>query len=422
MKTTLSSLWILLVASQSALAVTNVNPNGVNVRSSGTTTVFLTFQGLDPEERAIEALWCGAVQPGVVGGSVTASDPCVPGTIFGRLPLRLDRSQPSASGSLANLTDVMTIPASVARRAYQAAAAGAASDFFYVRRFSGGAGGDRWVTVTCRMAGGGARSPLALLDVRIGFANDDVETTSVAIARDSLLPNFGARIQYNGTGRLIGRWELVQPGDIEPEERDLLTEATLPVEQRGTQRRYTLIQRFDRFLLPDGEVFLPGPDPRLLPTQSDGEFQVLLRIEASAEKEGLSNTGANRLVASGGVAGFALPRLRYYVGAAAPADGRTSRLQQLDLLAPADGHTRPSRGELRLAWQSISGAAFYRVEFADAERPIAQAFVASSNAEYLALADMLGSSESLIAWRVLALDDSGHTIARSGWRRLRAPL
>ncbi|NJO13448.1 MAG: hypothetical protein HC872_08285 [Gammaproteobacteria bacterium] len=144
----------LLIFSSVTEAVSTVNPNGVNVRSAGATTVFLTFQNLDPNERAIEAVWCGAVQPGVTGGSVTASDPCVPGTLFGRLPLRLDRSQGSSSGGVANLTDVMTIPASVARRAYQAAAEGAASDFYYVRRFSGGAGGDRWVTVTCRMAGG----------------------------------------------------------------------------------------------------------------------------------------------------------------------------------------------------------------------------------------------------------------------------
>ncbi len=410
----------LLVVSPIVQAVSTVNPNGVNVRSAGITTVFLTFQNLEPNERAMEAIWCGAVQPGVVGGAVSAADPCVPGTVFGRLPLRLDRAQNSTSGGATNFTDVMTIPASVARRAYQAAAAGAASDFFYVRRFTGGSGGDRWVTVTCRMAGGGARSPLALLDVRMSFSSDDVEATSIAVPRAGVLPSFGARIQYNGTGRLVGRWELVRPGDIEPDERDLLTEATLPVEQRGTQRRYAVLQRFDEFLLPDGETFLAGPDPRLLPTQSDGAFKILLRIEASPEKEGLSNTGGNRLAASGGVAGFALPVLRYYVGTADTPEA-TPRFQGLELLAPADGHARPEAGELRVSWQQIPNAALYRVEFANAESPVAEAYVGSENTEYLALAETLGATDALLAWRVLALDHAGTTIARSEWRRLRAP-
>ena len=137
---------------QTAGAVTGVNPSGVNVRSSGPTTIFLTFQDLDANEKSVESFWCGTV----TATGVTAFNPCVAGTIFGRLPARHDLSRQSTAGAFTNLTDVMTIPSSVTRRAYQDAAKGAASDFFYVRHFTGGAGGDRYVTVTCRMAGGGA--------------------------------------------------------------------------------------------------------------------------------------------------------------------------------------------------------------------------------------------------------------------------
>jgi hypothetical protein len=76
-----------------SFAISAVNPTGVNVRSNAPNTVFITFQGLEPNERAIEALWCGTVQPGIGAGSVSSSDPCVPGTLFGRLPLNFDRSR-----------------------------------------------------------------------------------------------------------------------------------------------------------------------------------------------------------------------------------------------------------------------------------------------------------------------------------------
>ena len=148
-----------LLANLPAHSVVGVNPFGVNVRSSGPTSIFLTFQNLDPGELPVEAFWCGELQPGAIAGNaglqlpipVQTANPCVPGTLYGSLPLRHDRARNSVSGAFTNLTDVMTIPASVARRAYLDAAAGANSAFFYVRRFAGGTGGDKYVVVTCQI-------------------------------------------------------------------------------------------------------------------------------------------------------------------------------------------------------------------------------------------------------------------------------
>lgn len=53
-------LTVLLIA-ESSYAVQSVNPSGVNVRSSGATSVFLTFRSLDPNEQSMEAFWCGAL-------------------------------------------------------------------------------------------------------------------------------------------------------------------------------------------------------------------------------------------------------------------------------------------------------------------------------------------------------------------------
>ena len=107
-----------------AFAINAVNPTGVNVRSNAPNTVFITFQGLEPNERAIEALWCGTVQPGIGAGSVTTSDPCVPNTLFGRLPLNFDRSRTTQGIGQKNFSDIMVIPASVVRRAVQGAGDG----------------------------------------------------------------------------------------------------------------------------------------------------------------------------------------------------------------------------------------------------------------------------------------------------------
>jgi hypothetical protein len=131
-----------------------VNPVGVNVNVQGATSVFLTFGGVAGYE-ALDATWCGTLVPAAPDVGVR----CAPGTIFGQLPARFDLSRTSGTGGF---TDIMTIPPSVARRAYQAAERGENSAFFYVRRFRSLSGGpDQFVAVTCRLTGGGARTPLA---------------------------------------------------------------------------------------------------------------------------------------------------------------------------------------------------------------------------------------------------------------------
>ncbi|MBC7999356.1 MAG: hypothetical protein IAF58_15505, partial [Leptolyngbya sp.] len=253
---------ILMLFVQSFAHAVTVSPRGVNVRTFGPTTVFLTFFGLD-DQRPAEALWCGAIN---------ANQSCVPGTVFGRLPIRSNLATRSGNN---NLTDIMTIPASVARRAYQDALRGNASEFFYVRRFVSSTGGvDEFVAVTCRLAGGGARVPLSLTNVRLEFVGSAEAASSTRViqivAQGQQPPVWQADIRYNGTGRLKGRWEVVLPGDTLPTRQDLLTEATLPIEQRGLQRRYTLVDSFDRFLPPTGQVILPGPDPAKLPKNTTG--------------------------------------------------------------------------------------------------------------------------------------------------------
>lgn len=391
-----------------------VNPTGVNVNAQGATTVFLSYGGLAAYVPA-EGTWCGALVPAAPDLGMR----CDPSSLFGRLPARYDVSRVNGAA----YTDIMSIPPSVARRAYEAAAAGENSAFFYVRRFVAGPGRpDQYVVVTCRMAGGGARVPLALTDVRIAF---DVETPILFVYAGATPPPLTAEITYTGTGRLVGRWEVVQPGDELPGGRDLLPEASLPPNERGTQRRYTPLERFNIFLPPTGKVILRGPDPSRLPTLLEGAHQVVLRIEASDDKEGDSNlasAGAGvGIVHSGAVAGFPLPSLRYIVGSggselsptASHAGMRTVLPREQDLLTPGQS--------IEFSWTAVPNARLYELEVRsqDDVSVLGAVLLAKTN-RYRApswLAERAGNKP--LRWRVVATNVGGDEIQRTPWRTLR---
>ena len=414
MKTTPALLsvigWLTLVGA--ATAEIRRDPNGVNVNSSGATSVLITYGSLRGQVPA-EAFWCGALVP----AAPDIGFKCDPETVFGRLPLRYDLSRRQQSA----LTDVMSIPASVARRAYQAAQRGERSSFFYVRRFVSTQGGaDEYVFVTCRMAGGGARVPLALLDVQLAFASaEDV----ASVRQGERLPPIEARIVHNGTGRLRGRWEVVMPGEELPSATDLLTEASLPAEERPLQRRYASVERFNVFLPPTGRHTLPGPDVSRLPTAAEGLHLVLLRIEASDDKEGDSNlalAGAGSgVLHSGAVAGFPMPVLRYFVGGASgPIAGGSPEV--LHLLQPADGAVIAA-GPAEFTWSGGAAAAVYRLELSDAAgQPVLSALLQPGVGAYRApswLREKAPGGE--VRWRVVALGPAGESVAETDWRGLR---
>jgi hypothetical protein len=393
-----------LLSAAPAGAAVSVDPNGANVRSSGPTTVFLTFRNLRPDQRAAEGVWCGEID---------ASGACVPGTEFGRLPDRFDLGRISGV-NVRNFTDIMNIPASVARRAYQAARRGDSAEFFYVRRFESDAGmPDEFVSVSCRMAGGGARSQLAILEVKMRF---ELDRPVLFVARDTPPPPLAAELHYNGTGRFKGRWEIVMPGDPQPSAEDLFTEATLPQELRGLQRRYTVLDRFDLFLPPTGHYVLPGPDPSKLPHQVDGLYQVLLRIEATDDREARSNT-LEGLVFSGGVAGFPIPPLRYYVGTGADTEDIEvlATAQRLEPIVPRRRARLPAAERVNFSWVADPDATVYRLEVESDAGPVLEALVTGAVSSYTAPPWVQGRTGEVLRWRVIAIGAQGDPIAHSRW-------
>ena len=382
-----------------------VNPTGLNVSTQTPTSAFLTFGNLNNQIPA-EATWCGELIPAAPALGVK----CNPATIFGVIPARYNRT--GASGVKA-YTDIMTLPASVARRAYQAAAGGATSSFFFVRRFVSTVGGpDEFVVVTCRMSGGSAGSPFSLTNVILSFSG--IEKPILFAREGETLPQIKAEITYTGTGRLQGRWEVVQPGEELPESGDLLTEATLPIEKRGTQRRYTQLSRFNVFLPPNGKHTLIGPKSEDLPRRVSGEYLLLLRIEASDDDVTGSNLAAvgagPTVVNSAAVAGFPLPVLRYFVGPAG--DSMAGIVQQL---GPADNKTFAAKESVDFAWLDIDKGAFYQVEVTDVDGKTLLTAVLPARVGTYRAPSWLGerAGQKTVRWTVRALDENGQHIGGS---------
>ena len=268
------------------------------------------------------------------------------------------------------------------------------------------------------MGSGGASSPFALTDVKLSFA---IDKPILIVNPGDRLPPIKAEIAYNGTGRLKGRWEAVKPGEELPSERDLLTEATLPIEERGKQRHYTQISTFNELLPPTGKFVLPGPDVSQLPTKVEGQYLVLLRIEATDDKEGdanLANIGVGPgLIHNGAVAGFPIPPLRYFVGG-----GPDVQLTGgLALLWPAENDERETGKPLVFIWTEIEQAAFYRLEVTAVQgNAIFSALVLQGTKSYRApawLKDKAGDGN--LRWRVVAIDQNGNSISETAWRVLR---
>src|SRR5262245_62076734 len=101
---------VLSLGTGLAAQTVRVNPTGVSVNAQNATTVFLTFGGTQNLLPA-EALWCGEL----ISAVPARGSRCDPRTIYGELPARYQFLRPSGVGAF---TDIMSIPASVTRRAY----------------------------------------------------------------------------------------------------------------------------------------------------------------------------------------------------------------------------------------------------------------------------------------------------------------
>jgi len=391
-----------------------VSPSETTVYSQGATSVFLTFGNLGTR-RPAEATWCGALAP----AAPDLGTKCDPGSIFGRLPVRYNQSRLSGNNAY---TDIMSVTPSVARRAYLDAARGATATFFYVRRFvDPGGGPDEYVPVTLRLGGNGAAVPFSITNVRLLW--DGGNKTVPFVKSGETLPRITAEVTYTGTGRLIGRWEIVKPGEAPPTQRDLLPESTLPVEERGLQRRFTQLKRFNIFLPPQGRIMIPGPENRLIEKTVEGMYLLLLRIESAIDGLNQSNlasvnAGAG-VVNSGGVSGFALPTLRYYVGT-----GGVAQIDEFNapdnLLAPADQAEFTATQTVLFRWPTVAQVKYYRLLIeSESGAEVFSAVLLPGTSSYYSPSWLFKEPRPLLRWHVLAFGDNGVILSQTATRTLR---
>ncbi len=395
----------IFIFSLSTFAQVTVSPDSVTAYSQGATSVYLTFSDVVNLTPA-EATWCGEI----ISAAPDLGFRCDPTTIFGSLPARYDQSRFNGT----RYTDIMSITPTVARRAYTDAANGNNGRFFYVRRFISTNGGqDQFVPVTIRLSGNGAGVAFSLTAVKLLW--QDGEKVVPFIKPDEQLPKISAEIRYTGTGRLKGRWEIVKPGETLPEARDLLSEAALPPEERGTQRRYTLLNRFNINLPPGGKYILPGPENWRIDKSIEGMYLLLFRVDASDASDSFSNTGQNS-VATGGVAGFAMPTMRYYVGNSNNVD-----INQITDVSVSNFDATDLRLPIILRWKEITNAKLYRIDIEDADgKKVFSSIVIPSTKDYQlpSFISELASAKQL-KWRISAFDEAGKTLEESKFNEVK---
>jgi hypothetical protein len=183
--------------------------------------------------------------------------------------------------------------------------------------------------------------------------------------------------------------------------------------------------RFNLYLLPAGKIVLAGPEAWRVDESLNGLYLVLLRIEASDDKEAdtdLASVGAGGGVVHGGaVAGFPLPVLRYYV-----ANGSTT-LQpatiagdNLLLLGPENQATLDPDKPVDFTWSPLANAVIYRFEVEDLSTSVISAILPAGVGTYRApswFKDKIGNTA--VRWRVVAFDKQSNQIRDTEWRALR---
>lgn len=377
-----------------------------DVALSGASVVSLRYTVSGTDSPGI-GLFCGALNGPYPVDGVSSSNPCA--AVLG--------GAGSAAGySNAQPGERLTVPSGVAAQALAQARQSGNGVFYFVRQFASG----RYAVSKLRLNGHAANTPLVFTDIRLGFKDGSGLQNLGFFKRGQVMPATTALLRYQGAGILRARWEIVTPGDESPSALDLSAQATLSPTGRATQRRYRVLERVNVYLPATGQAVIAGPSARFLPNDQYGQYQLLLRLEAT---ESVSGT-------PGGAAPFALPVLRYFIGESAMAFAAKTAPATIDLLSPEPHTVLATEGTLAFAWQETVNVGLYRLELEANGKPVYSARVrasapafadlASTRAKQYVLPPFVVSSlvGKAVRWRVVALSSDGQFAGQSEWREL----
>lgn len=183
-----------------------------------------------------------------------------------------------------------------------------------------------------------------------------------------------AELLYRGSGQVEGRWELLRPGEEQPE----------------------IIARFRSFLPPSGKLLLAGPEWSQLPHESSGTYSVLMRVERVTDKSGDADLRQT-----------SVPVLRYWAG-----NGQL----RMALIAPEDGGLMDA-GAAVLHF-TTGPVGIYRIEIADPlEHVVLRALVPPGATTYRLppwIAGKLGGKGAM-NWRLSSLKMDGEIEDATPW-------
>lgn len=375
----------------------------VDVAQAAPSTVQIRYS-LAGADTPVAGQFCTALSVAYPSGGVTSVNPCLPGSSLGFANAAVGFGAGLQTG------ETLSIPESIARQASQRAAASGSGVFYFIRQFSSG----KYAVVQLRLSGNAANAPLALTEVRLGFREGGSLQNIGFFKRGQVLPAVSAFLRYQGAGVLRARWELVRPNDPPPTTLDLTAEASLSPLERAQQHRYQVLERVNVYLPAMGQAVLAGPNPKLLLNEDYGQYQLLLRIEASDSLAGLP----------AGAAPFVLPVLRYYIGEGnAPMVSAKSAPEPITLLAPQAGAVLKKDAAVSFQWLENKGVSQYRLEIEANGKRVYSARVAPRAQDgvnrYTAPPFIAATLVNTVArWRVIALAADGRFIGESGWREI----
>jgi hypothetical protein len=377
-----------------------------NVSASGLSAIQIRY-GATGADTALQGQFCTELAVALPNTGVTREIPCDPSSVLGT-SLGSNFSSNGRTGR-----EMVSVPPGIAQQAYQWARASGRSQWYFVRQFSSGT----YAIQKLRLSSTGSAGLLTLTRVELAFKEGRSNQATAIVPMEGRLPPVVAALDYQGSGLLQGRWEVVQPGDAEPTALDLTPESALTPAQRLSQARYTQVARFDQMVMPGSRINLRAPSAAAWPTAQPGRYLVLLRLESSPtlDRSEAGQTG-------GAQAGFALPVLSYYVQGQAEASINAEPAQintaPIEWLAPST----PMAGLAQVRWQPLAQASRYRVEFTGAQgQLIFAARVRGDASQYqLPWAQLgAGAGSDAIKARVMGLDAQGRVVGQSRMVRLR---
>ncbi len=158
-----------------------------------------------------------------------------------------------------------------------------------------------------------------------------------------------------------------------------------------------------------------------MPILAEGQYILLLRIEATDDKESDSDLAVlsvgNGIVHSGAVAGFPIPTLKFFV------TGKNEKIvwEENALVRLSESLSVKPNAPLIFNWKKLSGAAVYRLEILDEQsKAVLSAVLLSPVTSYRAPSWFWTRfrDRKNLAWRVAAINESGNIISQSKSQRL----